>query len=64
MTLSPKNSRKLTNSVVLPKLTLAEQRNKLKQEGTLLAKYRKNNRHYEAKKIALDILYQVIGHSV
>ena len=35
-----------------------------KKQAQLLVKCKKNNVHYEAKKIVMDLLYQVIGSSV
>ena len=49
---------------MLPKLTIQERKNITKNQVKILKKCKVSNQHYEAKKIALDILYQVIGSSV
>lgn len=62
-TLTPLPKR-VSQSVVLPKLSLAEQKKTIRKEGLLLQKYKRINLHHEAKKIVLDLLYQFIGKSV
>ena len=58
-------SRKRNNySVVLPKITLEEQKKTIRREGELLSKFKIMNLKYEARKIATELVTMMIGKSV